>query len=69
MNAAHPFVRDEHDIGRSLAEQFLARVAEGPIECDALGSFLALARQGSLARGQAFAARIQAELVARCRDA
>jgi len=68
--SAHPFTDEENRIGAAQAEAFIARILSGePIAADELAQQLALARFGSCERQRAFASRIQAVLVARCRDA
>lgn len=56
---AHPGLADELAAGRSRAEQFLDRLAAGPVESDALAQAIELARMGSLARLRGFAAAVQ----------
>lgn len=56
---AHPFTADELAAGRSQADQFLDRLAAGPVEADALAQQVELARHGSTARLRGFAARLQ----------
>lgn len=55
----HPFTADELAAGRSQADQFLKRLAAGPVESDALAQAIELARHGSTARLRGFAARLQ----------
>jgi len=59
MSAPHPFMLDELAVGRAQAESFLARLAAGPVEADALAQAIELARHGSTARLRGFAARLQ----------
>lgn len=70
MSAAltHPFAADEQAEGFALAESFLDRFTQGPVECDGLAQAVALARMGSMERLRGFCARIQHELEVR-RDA
>ncbi|MCZ2099470.1 MAG: hypothetical protein LC121_25055 [Anaerolineae bacterium] len=55
----HPYIGDELAAGRALADQFLERLAAGPVETDALAQQIELSRMGSLARMRGFAARLQ----------
>ncbi len=55
----HPFTADELAAGRAQADQFLDRLAAGPVEADALAQAIELARMGSLARMRGFAAAVQ----------
>ena len=57
--SAHPYLADELAAGRAQAEQFLERLAAGPVETDALAQQVELARMGSMARARGFAARLQ----------
>lgn len=57
----HPYHADELAAGRSQADAFLARLAGGPVECDALAQQVEIARMGSIVRLRGFAARIQQE--------
>lgn len=70
MNAPHPYSVDEQIAGQRQAESFLLRVWAGdPMGVDELASQIELARQASLVRSRAFAARIQLALQGGGRDA
>ncbi len=59
MTAPHPYEQDELAAGRAQADQFLERLASGPIEADGLCQAIEISRMGSVARLRGFAARLQ----------
>lgn len=60
--SAHPYLADELAAGRAQAEQFLDRLASGPVETDALAQAFSIARMGSMTRLAGFSARVQEAL-------
>lgn len=68
MKPAHIFMRDELQAGDELAEAFLAKLATGAVEPDALERAFERARLGSRTRSHAFCATLQEALKARRHD-